>query len=179
LSDDARAINHRLEKVDASELKTPWNIHYASYEPERQFSKWLIHYSELFDSFVRMPDRGFYSFPYSYKPSKAARTHVKNENFNPDFFIRLRDSNNVLIIEIKGEEDRDPNRSAAKFRDGKRHFATLNEKLAADGKSWKYHFLFISPTDFTKFFEVLKEGGLPAVTDWYSSLMQKLEAATA
>ena len=36
------------------------------------------------------PNVGGYAFPYSYKPVKAGKTHVANENFNPDFFIRLR-----------------------------------------------------------------------------------------
>jgi type III restriction enzyme len=176
LSEDARQIAKALEPVDAAKLKTPWNIHYASYEPERVFSRWLIEHADLFDSFVKMPDRGVYSFPYSYKPANAARTHLNNENFNPDFFIRLRDSYNVLVVEIKGEEDRDKNRSAAKFRDGKRHFETLNEKLSAAGKQWKYYFFFLSPEDFTKFFEAVKEGS-DRLKNWTSSLMQELKAS--
>ena len=174
LSEDAQQIAKRLQPVDAVKLKTPWNILYASYDPERVFSHLLIEHSDLFDSFVKMPDKGFYYFPYSYKPLNAARTHVKNENFNPDFFIRLKDSQKVLVVEIKGEEDRDTNQNKAKFRDGKRHFATLNQKLDDAGKPWQYYFYFISPDDFTKFFEVVKEG--PAKLEiWVSSLMQELE----
>ena len=175
LSEDAQQIAKRLQPVDAIKLKTPWNILYASYDPERVFSHLLIEHSDLFDSFVKMPDKGFYYFPYSYKPLNAARTHVKNENFNPDFFIRLKDSQKVLVVEIKGEEDRDTNQNKAKFRDGKRHFTTLNQKLDDAGKPWQYYFYFISPDDFTKFFEVVKEG--PAKLEiWVSSLMQELEA---
>ena len=175
LSEDAQQIAKRLQPVDAVKLKTPWNILYASYDPERVFSHLLIEHSDLFDSFVKMPDKGFYYFPYSYKPLNAARTHVKNENFNPDFFIRLKDSQKVLVVEIKGEEDRDTNQNKAKFRDGKRHFTTLNQKLDDAGKPWQYYFYFISPDDFTKFFEVVKEG--PAKLEiWVSSLMQELEA---
>ena len=177
LSDDARQIAKALVLVDAAKLKTPWNVLYASYEPERFFSRLLIEHADLFDSFVKMPDRGVYSFPYSYKPANAARTHVKNENFNPDYFIRLRDSNNVLVVEIKGEEDRDKNRSTAKFRDGKRHFATLNQELADANKPWRYYFYFLSPEDFTKFFEVVKEDPSKLKT-WISSLMQDLGAGT-
>ncbi|MFC1948865.1 hypothetical protein ACFLW0_01655 [Chloroflexota bacterium] len=175
LSEDAQQIAKALQAVDAAKLKTPWNILYASYDPERVFSRLLIEHSDLFDSFVKMPDRGFYHFPYSYKPVNVARTHVKNENFNPDFFIRLRDSQKVLVVEIKGEEDRDTNQNKAKFRDGKRHFTTLNQKLDDAGKPWRYYFYFISPDDFTKFFEAVKEG--PAkLKIWVSSLMQELEA---
>lgn len=176
LNEDARVINQRLECVEVAKLKTPWNVHYASYEPERVFSRWLVQHADLFESFVRMADRGFYSFPYSYKPANAARTHVKNENFNPDFFIRLRSSHDILVVEIKGEEDRDKNRSAAKCRDGKRHFDTLNQKLSTDGKPWRYHFYFLSPEDFTKFFDAVEEG---KIKGWTSSLMQDLERSSA
>ena len=34
LSDDAKAISQRLEFVDSRKLKTPWNLNYASYDPE-------------------------------------------------------------------------------------------------------------------------------------------------
>lgn len=173
LSEDARQIAKSLEPVDAAALKTPWNILYASYEPERVFVRWLIQHADLFDSFVKMPDRGLYSFPYSYKPAGAARTHVRHDNFNPDFFIRLAGSHNILVVEIKGEEDRDRNRSAAKFRDGKRHFDMLNYNLALAGEPWKYYFYFISPSDFTRFFEAA-EGDLAKLKTWTSSLMQSL-----
>ncbi len=177
LSEDVQQIVNALILVDGAKLKTPWNIHYASYEPERIFSRWLIEHAEYFESFIKMPDRGVYCFPYSYKPSNTARTHVRNENFNPDFFIRLRNSNDVLVVEIKGDEDRDMNRNTAKYRDGKRHFTTLNEKLSASGKNWKYYFFFLSPEDFTKFFLAVKNGS--AISGkWTSSLMQELESST-
>jgi type III restriction enzyme len=178
LSEDTRQIAKALEPVDAAALKTPWNILYASYEPERVFTRWLIEHADLFDSFVKMPDRGLYSFPYSYKPAGGARTHVRHDNFNPDFFIRLAGSHNVLVVEIKGEEDRDKNRSAAKFRDGKRHFDMLNYHLALNHEPWKYYFYFISPQDFTQFFTAV-EAGLPKLKTWTSSLMQALQAPQA
>jgi type III restriction enzyme len=159
--------------VDSYKLKTPWNLNYASYDPERRFSHLLIQGADLFESFVRMPDRGLYSFPYSYKPEYAARTHVRNENFNPDFFLRLKGSHDILVVEIKGEEDRDRNRTAAKFRDGRRHFETLNEKLVAMGEPWRYHFHFLSPDDFTSFFEQIRAR---TFAGWRSSLMQELDA---
>ena len=52
-----------------------------------------------------MPDRGGYAFPYSYKPAQAAVTHTANEHFNPDYFIRVRDGHNILVVEIKGDGD--------------------------------------------------------------------------
>ncbi len=172
VNEDTRKIVEALIPVKGAKLKTPLNILYASYGPERKFCRWLIEHPDMFESYVKIPDRGFYSFPYSYKPANAARTHVKNENFNPDFFIRLRASKDVLVVEIKGEEDRDKNRNAAKFRDGKRHFTTLNQKLASAGRPWTYYFYFLSPADFTKFFKAVEESKFEK---WTSSLMHDLE----
>ena len=78
-SEQAKAIGPKLQEVDVASFKTPWNIHYASHEPERQFSKLLFANAELFDGFAKMPNQGAYSFPYSYKPAKTARTHTANE----------------------------------------------------------------------------------------------------
>jgi type III restriction enzyme len=151
-------------------FKTPWNIHYASHEPERQFSKLLFINAELFDAFVKMPDRGGYAFPYSYKPAVKAKTHTANEHFNPDYFIRVRGSNNILVVEIKAEGD-DSNRNRAKCRDGLRHFELLNVRLAELGEPWRYHFYFLSPEDYTHFFTQVRNQAFPG---WKSGLMQAL-----
>jgi type III restriction enzyme len=75
-----------------------------------------------------MPNQGVYSFPYSYKPAKAAKTHTANENFNPDLFLRVRDTHDILVVEVKAEGD-DSNRNRAKCRDGLLHFEGLNDRL--------------------------------------------------
>ncbi|MGO8837938.1 MAG: DEAD/DEAH box helicase [Limisphaerales bacterium] len=61
LAENAREIAKRIQQVDLSVFKTPWNVHYASYEPERQFSDLLFQHANLFDSFVKMPNQGGYS----------------------------------------------------------------------------------------------------------------------
>ena len=170
LGDDARAIAGRIHQVDLKVFKSPWNVLYASHEPERQFSELLLANADLFDAFVRMPDRGAYSFPYSYKPARTARTHTANENFNPDYFIRVRGGHDILVVEIKSEGD-DSNRNRAKCRDGLKHFDTLNARLAEVRELWKYHFYFLSPEDYTRFFERVRKG---AFADWTSGLMQTL-----
>ncbi len=169
-SEQARAIGSRIQQVNLQAFKTPWNIHYASHEPERQFSKLLFINAELFDAFVKMPDRGGYAFPYSYKPAVKAKTHTANEHFNPDYFIRVRGSNNILVVEIKAESD-DSNRNRAKCRDGLRHFELLNVRLAELGEPWRYHFYFLSPEDYTHFFTQVRNQAFPG---WKSGLMQAL-----
>src|SRR5439155_18133098 len=123
-SEEAKAIGSRLLQVDRSKFKTPWNIHYASYEPERKFSDLLFTNAELFDAFIKMPNQWGYAFPYSYKPAKTGKTHTANENFNPDFFIRVRGKHDILVVEIKAEGD-DSSRNRAKCRDGLAHFEIL------------------------------------------------------
>ena len=157
--------------MDASRFKTPANVLYASHKPERQFSALLFENSGLIEAFIKTPDRGCYSFPYSYKPAKTGKTHVVNENFNPDFFLRLKDSHDVLVVEIKHDEAGDNNRNKAKYRDAKEHFQRLNELLTKAGEKWRYHFYFLSPEDYTQFFDRIRDG---KVKGWVSGLMVEL-----
>lgn len=170
LNEDLKTIVKRLQQVDLSQFKSPWNVLYSSHEPERDFSKRIFANSELFDAFVKMPNQGAYSFPYSYKPAKTGKTHTANENFNPDYFIKLRGANTILVVEIKADGD-DSNKNKAKWRDGKRHFKTLNERLKEAGEPWRYHFFFLSPEDYSSFFQAIRDGNLA----WMSGLMQELE----
>jgi type III restriction enzyme len=167
MADNAREISQRIHQVDLGKFKSPWNVHYASHGPERSFTDLLFENAELFDSFVKMPNVGVYSFPYSYKPAKAAKTHTANENFNPDFFIKMRGQNEILVVEIKDDGD-DSNRNRAKCRDGLVHFETLNQRLEAAGEPWRYHFYFLSPEDYTEFFGQMRAKKF----DWCSGLMQ-------
>jgi type III restriction enzyme len=170
LAENVKQITQSLQQVDLSVFKSPWNVHYASFEPERKFSDLLFENADLFDSFVRMPNQGGYAFPYSYKPSKAGKTHVANENFNPDYFIRARAKHDILVVEVKMEGD-DTERNKAKYRDGGKHFETLNAKLKEIGEPWRYHFYFLSPEDYTSFFGQVRAGNYAG---WKSGLMQAL-----
>ena len=167
---EAIEIASRIHQVDLRQFKVPWNVVFVSHEPERKFADLLFANAGLFEAFVKMPNQGAYSFPYSYKSSKAAKTHVTNENFNPDFFIRMADSHDIVVVEIKDDSD-DSNRNRAKYRDGMIHFGKLNERLKEAGEKWSYHFYFLSPDDYTKFFDAIKEKNF----EWKSGLMQELK----
>lgn len=117
-----------------------------------------------------MPNQGGYSFPYSYKPAKTRKTHTANENFNPDYFIRMCGSHDILVVEVKAEGD-DSNRNQAKCRDGIKHFDILNSRLAELGEPWRYHFYFLSPEDYTSFFAKVRK---KKYAGWKSELMQQL-----
>jgi type III restriction enzyme len=77
------------------------------------------------------------------------------------------------VVEIKAEGD-DSNRNRAKCRDGQEHFDTLNAKLAEAKEPWRYHFYFLSPEDYTNFFEQVRKGTFKV---WKSGLMQALDHA--
>jgi hypothetical protein len=129
--------------------------------------------ADLFEAFVKMPDRAGYKLPISYKPSKTGRTHGKSENFHPDFFLRLANSHEILVVEVKQDGD-DSNRNRAKLRDGEKHFATLNQRLTEEGEPWRYRFYFLAPENFSEFFKVVKA---KRHIGWRSKLMQDLISA--
>jgi type III restriction enzyme len=126
---------------------------------------------DLCDSFIKSPNKGFYSFPYSYKPTEIGSTHVKQENFNPDFFIKYKDKNEILVVEIKDDQDI-TQKNRAKLRDGLEHFNALNQKLNEEKIGWQYFFYFLSPDDIPAFFQAVRDNHYQ---NWKSSLMQELK----
>jgi len=169
-SEDAKAIGPRLQTISAEKFKVPWNAHFVTHEPERRFSDLLFSNESLFDAIVKIPNVGVYSFPYSYKPSGTGRSHVTNDNFNPDFFLKLAGKYEIIVVEVKSDGD-DDNRNRAKCRDGLKHFEELNKALKKAKEPWKYTFLFLSPEDYPPFFDAIRSGGY---TSWRSTLMQTL-----
>jgi type III restriction enzyme len=169
-TDEIRYLMKNLWPISDQEYKTPLNLVYVSYRPEYRFTKSVFANHNLIDSFVKSPDRGFYSFPYSYKPTETGSTHVRQEYFNPDFFLKLKGKNDILVVEMKQEGDI-ASRNKAKLRDGSAHFEALNEKLREEGISSTYHFYFLSPDDITEFFEAVRAD---RYAGWKSSLMQEL-----
>lgn len=174
---DVEEIAHfpqALKPVPAAKFKCPTNLLVARFQPERIFIDSVIVHSELFDDFAKNADMGFYSFPYSYKSSMTATSHAKTENFNPDFFLKLAASADVLVIEIKTNDD-DSRRNKAKNRDAKEHFLELNKQLEKCGQPWRYHFYFLSQADYGTFFTAMGKGRL----EYKSSLMTILETPDA
>lgn len=157
-------------KLDGNIFKSPLNMIFVSYNPEYRFVKSVFNNINLFDSFIKSPNKGFYYFPYSYKPTEEGSSHVQRENFNPDFFFKLKDKKEVLIVEIKSDCD-SSQKNKAKYRDGKKHFKELNQKLEEQKINWKYFFYFLSPEDIIEFFQALREC---RYYNWKSSLMQEL-----
>lgn len=167
---EIRFLKENLIEIDKDKFKTPLNLFYVSYEPEYRFTRSIFNNIDLFDSVIKSPDKGFYWFPYSYKPDDKASTHVKRENFNPDFFLKMQTKNEILVVEIKADGDT-KQKNRAKHRDGKEHFKILNRKLKESKIDWIYYFYFLSPEDITDFFQAIKAA---RYKDWKSTLMQEL-----
>jgi len=166
-------LKHHLQKVEESKFKTALNALYVSYTPEIEFAKTLFLNIDLVDAFIKSADKGFYSFPYSYKPETKAKTHVKNETFNPDFFLKVKGTHHIIVVETKKKDD-DSNKNKAKHRDAKAHFENLNKKLEEAKISERYYFKFLSDdgSDIADFFKSIKEGKYKI---WKSTLMNQLE----
>lgn len=167
-------LNKRLQKIEDAKFKTPLNAVYVSYNPEVEFIKTLFLNIEALDSFIKSPDKGFYGFPYSYKPEAKAKTHVKNETFNPDFFLKVKGTNDIIVVETKKKDD-DSNKNKAKFRDAKVHFENLNKQLGEGKYDERYYFKFLSDdgSDIAGFFKSISEGKYKI---WKSTLMNQLES---
>ena len=167
---EIKFLQERLHYIDRSNFKTPLNLIYVSSEPEYRFTRSVFNNIELFDSVFKSPDKGFYYFPYSYKPSETGSTHIQRENFNPDFFLKLCYKNEILVVEIKKEGDlRQKNK--AKLRDGRQHFKALNKKLKDLKIQWEYEFYFLSPENIVEFFQAIRDNRYKG---WNSTLMQEL-----
>lgn len=162
-------LEHNFIEIDDDKLKTVQNLVFVSHEPEYKFINTLLENIDLIDSFLKSPDKGFYYFPYSYKPAETGSSHVKRENFNPDFILKLKNKNEILIVEIKDDGDSNP-KNRAKYRDAQKHFKVLNDKLKYNDVDWTYYFYFLSPDNYTDFFQSIREGKL----NWKSELMQLL-----
>ena len=166
-------MNEHLKHFAESKFKTALNSVYVSYTPEIEFAKTLFINFDLVDAFLKSADKGFYGFPYSYKPETKAKTHVKNETFNPDFFLKIKGTNDILVIETKKKDD-DSNKNKAKNRDAALHFENLNIKLEEAEIMDRYYFKFLSDdgSDIADFFQSIKHGNYKI---WKSRLMNQLE----
>jgi type III restriction enzyme len=142
----------RLYAVNPSLFRTPQDLVIASHEPERLFLFQLIENSKFVSSWVKSPDREFYSLDYEYW--KGGKDRVRR-SFNPDFFIRTKLTDYldqfsvhhmpatvdrlrhfqdqgveelVFVIEVKSDDD-NSDETRAKTRYGEEHFSALNRRL--------------------------------------------------
>lgn len=153
-----------IEVKNKYNFKTPLNVAFSAYEPERKFIRGLTteETAKIIDAWIKSPDVGFYSIEYSWRKGE----HPKQGSFNPDFFLKI--GTDTIVVEIKMDNDiSDENK--AKLRYAKEHFERVNN-LQQDQK---YNFNFLSPTSFDLFFKALSNG---TYKDFKSELEAKLES---
>jgi len=153
---------YKIKEINGSKLKSPLNCLTVSHDPERKFAKILFQNIELFDAFVKNPDKSFYGIPYSFKKG----THMKYLNFNSDFFFKK--GTDILVVEIKKNDD-ESRENIAKNRDAQEHFEKINEKQDEQ----KYYFYFLSPEDYAEYFQAVREN---RYNNFKSRLMNILES---
>jgi len=159
--EDGQLHSASLIKVgNTFNFKTPLNIAFASYKPERDFIKRLVseENAKKIDAWVKSLDVGFYSVEYSWRKGE----HPKQGSFNPDFFVKI--GRDILVVEIKADTDIS-NENRAKLRYARGHFDRLN-KLQSE---YQYYFKFLSPSSYDLFFQDLREGK-------YKTFKSKIEA---
>ncbi len=154
-----------IEVNNTYHFKCPLNTVILSHSNEIEFATHITdkRYADKITAWIKSLDRGFYDIPYTYRKG----THQKEAKFNPDFFIKI--DNDILVIEIKSDEDvTDVNKAKLKF--AQTHFEELNTRRLKQ----KYYFKFLSPKDYSPFFDSLLNGTYrDYVTDLEAELSRK------
>jgi len=166
-SEDLKIINEAYQEIPRKNVtevenkylfKCPLNLVILSHSNEKDFAGYLLEkeYTEQIDAWLKSVDKGFYAVPYSFRAGSISSLerkggHQKGSLFNPDFFIKI--DKHILVVEIKSDEDvTEVNKGKLKW--AKIHFGELNKRQ----KKQMYHFYFLSPADFSTFFEkVIKQ----------------------
>jgi hypothetical protein len=85
--------------VNTSKLKNPQNIVLVSHSPEKEFVFQLIDNFDYINSWIKSPDKNFYSIDYEYW--KGGKDRVRR-SFNPDFFIKINIDDYISKLESNG-----------------------------------------------------------------------------
>jgi type III restriction enzyme len=158
---DVPTYARRIE--NSFDLKSPVNLVLASYKPEREFVNQLLLSvnRKVIRAWVKAPDVGFFPIEYGYQPGGNGRS--KRGEFNPDFFVLLDKTDEVVVVETKMDDDV-TDQNIGKLAAAKSYFQKVNELLADEGSARRYSFHFLSPVDYDKFFAVLRKNKLDAFT---------------
>jgi len=151
LDDESLPRSAYIKVENAYHFKTPLNVVIADHKPERELVRRLIRpeNAAIVDTWIKAPDRDFYPIEYSWRKGE----HVKRPTFNPDFFVKVGE--HTWVIEIKDDSEvADPtDENKGKYKAARQHFDTLNGSQAES----VYHFHFLTPRDYDKFFKFLRD----------------------
>lgn len=144
--------------ANGHDFRTGCNLVIADGSPERKFIRRLCERenAQLIDGWLKNTNQGFYFIEYAWKP----RGITKRGEFSPDFFIKIGDK--IYVVEIKddGEIGEPSIENQHKSEAARLHFERLNALLAEEKLGLRYQFNFLTPSDYNKFFQLLKESKL-------------------
>lgn len=180
---DAAALKKALDIDEATNIvevpnsfnfKSPTNVVLASHNPERRFVQRLMHHKNApaIKAWIKASDVSFYAIEFTWQRGGTGRS--KRGQFNPDFFIQLKDADCVAVVEVKADND-DSDQNRGKVAAAHTHFQLINEMLVEAAETRRYTFHLVSPVDYDRFFEALRESKLEA---FRSGLQAALQGAT-
>jgi type III restriction enzyme len=174
--EDDSFLKSASKEINIFLFKTPLDIVFTNYEPERKFIDHLCkkENADNIEAWIKSRDMSFYSIEYSI--TSVAGKHSKIQTFNPDFFIKIKkkDTIHFVILETKADGDISPE-NKAKLKYAKQHFENLNNELETRKIKEVYHFHFLSPNSYMVFFDHLCNGQL-LEDKFRSDLEDKLES---
>ncbi len=160
-------------------LKTPIDLVFTSSKPEEDFVERICRQenAERVTAWLKSRNQSFYEIEYSLTRQDSTHTK-KQQKFNPDFFILVRQDeiDYIVVTEIKADGD-DSDENKAKYKYAKQHFIDLNVMLEAAEIKQKYLFHFLSPSNYSDFFGHLQNGKL-IKDEFISELDNLLDANT-
>jgi len=140
------------------DFKTPLNGVIADHDNERRFVKELTNSDNVkhLEAWIKSTSMGFYEIDYFWKKGE----HPKRGKFNPDFFVKINGL--ISVVEIKGDEEiSDPAvENKKKYEYAIKHFDTVNKYLIKQKSKKRYKFNFLSPIDFSKYFQSLRDSDI-------------------
>ncbi|HZO36731.1 MAG TPA: DEAD/DEAH box helicase family protein [Solirubrobacteraceae bacterium] len=178
--DDVVALDKALD-IDAPtnideipnsfDFKSPTNVVLTSHRPELRFVRKLMQAKNaaVLKSWVKAPDTSFYEIEYTWQEGGIGRS--KRGRFNPDFFLLAKDADLAVVVETKMDAD-DSWQNVGKAQSSIAHFKVVNDLLKKQASERRYSFHFLSPVDYDRFFEALRDG---TVGDFKSTLQANLE----
>jgi type III restriction enzyme len=161
--------------ANSHDFKTPLNLAIADALPERKFIRFLCNRPNVskLDGWVKNTPQKFYWIEYAWKKGE----HPKRGEFSPDFFINQKAW--IFVVETKGDEEiADPSpENQKKYEYAMEHFERLNEWLSRAGSSMRYQCNFLTPKDFNRFFQLLRNEDLVGFQSRLDIVYKNLAAA--
>ena len=160
---------YRYKKIDNKYLfKTPQYGVVTTGEPEEKFITRLTDadVARKITAFVKSTDFNFYSIDYTWRKG----SHQKNGKFNPDLFIKIDDK--IIVVEIKDDSQiLDPDQeNIGKYKASENHFQIINSHLQKQGKNERYKFTFLTPKNYSTFFDKLLSENASEILNFRSEL---------